>query len=218
MIGYPEDTNGWLFVRKNGKLETTNHARFDTRNYMEQAIALGQNDPVEQGFEETTGTLGLPLGGTDAEIRAQIKRYEDDIIDINIPGTGWTQTKHKRLRQKPNKNVETDSQTVEPPTEQNDLESNPEIENDEVYNDKNNDLKDTKSKQGTVKIMTDLEADGSILNARNLGYTLKWDQKHTKSGKSGDRYKVYKKFTTFEQIDTAINNKTMLRGDVNMLT
>ena len=62
--------------------------------------------------------------------------------------------------------------------------------------------------------MTDLEADGSILNARNLGYTLKWDQKHTKSGKSGDRYKVYKKFTTFDQIDTAINNKTMLRGDL----
>ena len=70
---------------------------------------------------------------------------------------------------------------MEPPTEQNDLESNPEIENDDVYNDRNNDLKDTKSKQGTVKIMTDLEADGSILNARNLGYTLKWDQNHTKS-------------------------------------
>ena len=73
MIGYPDDTKGWLFVRKNGKLEATSHARFDTRNYMEQAIALGQNDPVDQGFEETTGTLGLPLGGTDAEIRAQIK-------------------------------------------------------------------------------------------------------------------------------------------------
>ena len=53
-----------------------------------------------------------------------------------------------------------------------------------MYNDRNNDLKDTKSKQGTVKIMTDLEADGSILNARNLGYTLKWDQKHTKGGNS----------------------------------
>ena len=30
MIGYPEDTKGWLFVRKNGKLEATTHAGFDT--------------------------------------------------------------------------------------------------------------------------------------------------------------------------------------------
>ena len=30
---------------------------------MEQALALGQENPVDRGFEETTGTLGLPLQG-----------------------------------------------------------------------------------------------------------------------------------------------------------
>ena len=112
MIGYPDDTKGWLFVRKNGKLEATSHARFDTRNYMEQALALGQENPVDQGFEETTGTLGLPLGGSDSEIRAQIKRYEDDIIDLNIPGEGWTQRKPRRLRQ--NRNVEPTTTSSDP--------------------------------------------------------------------------------------------------------
>ena len=172
MIGYPDDTNGWLFVRSDGKLEATTHARFDTRNYMEQATALGQNDPVDQGFEETTGTLGLPLGGTDTEIRAQIKRYEDDIIDLNIPGEGWANTKTKRLRQRPNRNVEPNSQTTSDlPTD----DSNTEFETE------SNDLNDIpKSERGIAKIMTKLEAEGSILNARELGFTLKWDQNHTK--------------------------------------
>ena len=121
------------------RIEATRHARFDTRNYMEQALALGQEDPVDQGFEETTGTLGLPLGGTDSEIRAQIKNYENDIIDMNIPGAGWTQTKHKRLRQ--NRNIEPNETSTENiPTEPNDSESESETEDDRVYVDNNNDL------------------------------------------------------------------------------
>ena len=84
---------------------------------MEQALVLGQEYSVDQGSEETTGTLGLPLGGTDSEIRAQIRRYENDIIDQNIPGEGWTQKKPRRLRQ--NRNVEPTT-TSSSPTESDD--------------------------------------------------------------------------------------------------
>ena len=45
------------------------------------------------------------------------------------------------------------------------------------------------SKRDSKKIiMTPLEADGAIQNARELEYTLQWDQSHVKSGKSGPRY------------------------------
>jgi hypothetical protein len=32
-----------------------------------------------------------------------------------------------------------------------------------------------------------MEAEGAIMNARKFEYTLKWDQSHVKSGKSGSR-------------------------------
>ena len=186
MIGYPDDTKGWLFVRKNGKLEATSHARFDTRNYMEQALALGQENPVDQGFEETTGTLGLPLGGSDSEIRTQIKRYEDDIIDLNIPGEGWTQRKPRRLRQ--NRNVEpatTSSEPMKPNDTELESDTENDTENDTVHVETNNGLNDLgSSTRGKVKIMTELEAEGAILNARELGYSLRWNQNHVKRGKS----------------------------------
>ena len=67
MIGYPKDTKGWLFIRDDGTLEATYHARFDTRNYMERAIAKGNINPTEIGFdpsqasfEKTEGTAGMP--------------------------------------------------------------------------------------------------------------------------------------------------------------
>ena len=93
MIGYPNGTKGWLLIRDDGTLEATSHARFDTRNYMERAVAKGKLNPTEIGFdpsnssfEETEGTAGMPLGGTDAEIRAKAKKqYEDDIIICSEP-------------------------------------------------------------------------------------------------------------------------------------
>ena len=85
MIGYPTDTKGWTFLREDGTIEVTAHARFDTRNYMERAIAKGQSDPAELGFTLTNGTNGLPLGGTDADIRELVRKYETDIIKCSEP-------------------------------------------------------------------------------------------------------------------------------------
>ena len=80
MIGYPDDTDGWLFLKDGGRIEATRHARFDTRNYMQRNQAIGVENPDDQGFEETHGTVGMPIGWTDSEIRAKIKNYNDDIM------------------------------------------------------------------------------------------------------------------------------------------
>ena len=40
-------------MKENGKLEAASHSRVDTRNYMERAKAIGQEEPVDDGFEET---------------------------------------------------------------------------------------------------------------------------------------------------------------------
>ena len=101
----------------------------------------------------------------------------------------------------------------------NDTELESETENDKVHVDTNNELNDLgSSTRWKVKIMTELEAEGSILNARELGYTLRWNQNHVKRGKSGKRYQVYKKYTTFDEVDSAENRKdiksTDLRFDV----
>ena len=84
-----------------------------------------------------------------------------------------------------------------------------------VYVDNNNDLNDIgTSTRGKVKIMTELEAEGSISNARELGYTLKWNQNHSKRGKSRQRYLTYKKYTTFDEVDNAVNRKIMKPNDL----
>ena len=124
---------------------------------------------MDKGFEETTETLGLPLGGTDAEIRAQIKNYENDIIDINTPGAGWTQTRHNRLRQ--NRNIEPNETITEnTPSEPNDSESESETEDDGVYVDNNSDLNDIgMSTRGKVKLKASPEANQrSCLNLNIL--------------------------------------------------
>ena len=69
MIGYPADTQGWLFVCSNQKLMATRHAWFDKRSYAERALAKGEGPSRDQGFVETEGTPGIPLGGSDAKIR-----------------------------------------------------------------------------------------------------------------------------------------------------
>ena len=51
--------------------------------------------------------------------------------------------------------------------------------------------------------MTRLEAEGAIQNAREAGYTLQWNQTHTKRGKSGPRYEKYKAYKTFDDVDAA---------------
>ena len=76
MIGYPADTQGWLFVCSNQKLVATRHAWFDKRSYAERALAKGEEPPRDQGFVETEGTPGIPLGGSDAKIRELV----NDII------------------------------------------------------------------------------------------------------------------------------------------
>ena len=63
MIGYPADIQGWLFVGPNQKLVATRHAWFDKRSYAERALAKGEEPPRDQGFVETEGTPGIPLGG-----------------------------------------------------------------------------------------------------------------------------------------------------------
>ena len=40
-------------MKENSKLEATSHSRVDTRNYMERAEAIGQEEFVDEGFEET---------------------------------------------------------------------------------------------------------------------------------------------------------------------
>ena len=86
MIGYPADTQGWIFVRNDGKLEITRHAWFDTRNYIERAHAIGESGSETRGFvENTKGTIGMPLGGTDSQIREQIRKYDEDIIECSEP-------------------------------------------------------------------------------------------------------------------------------------
>ena len=199
MIGYPKDTKGWLFIRDDGTLEATSHARFDTRNYMERAIAKGNLNPTEIGFdpshtsfEETEGTAGMPLGGTDAEIRKRIKQYEDDIIVCS-------ETNEDNLPNKIKLNLRSNRQTNEP----------------------NNENSSTNKEEGNKKeflkkyiIMTQLEAEGAIQNARETGYTLQWNQTHTKRGKSGPRYEKYKTYKTFDDVDAAVLNKSMLPGDL----
>ena len=62
--------------------------------------------------------------------------------------------------------------------------------------------------------MTELEAEGSILNARELGYSLRWNQNHVKRAKSGKRYQIYKRYTTFDEVDSAVNRKDMKSTDL----
>ena len=52
---------------------------------MQRNQAIGEESPVDQGFEETHGTVGMPIGGTDSEIRAKIKSYNNDIITSSVP-------------------------------------------------------------------------------------------------------------------------------------
>ena len=69
MIGYPSDTNGWKFIVKGkNKPVVTEDAIFDLRTFEEQALrrAVQENNDEEED-------KGLPLGGTDAEIREAIK-------------------------------------------------------------------------------------------------------------------------------------------------
>ena len=197
MIGYPNDTKGWLFIRDDGTLEATSHARFDTRNYMERAIAKGKLNPTEIGFdpsnssfEETEGTAGMPLGGTDAEIRAKVKQYEDDIITCSEPNEELLPNK---LRMK----LRSNRQINEPSSET----TNKEEGNKKEFLKK-------------FIVMTPLEAEGAIKNAREAKYTLQWNQTHTKRGKSGPRYEKYKSYKTFDDVDAAVLNKSMLPGDL----
>ena len=86
MIGYPADTQGWIFLRNDGKLEITRHAWFDTRNYIERSHAIGVSGSDARGFVEITkGTVGMPLGGTDSHIREQVRKYDEDIIACSEP-------------------------------------------------------------------------------------------------------------------------------------
>ena len=194
MIGYPTDTKGWLFLRDDGKLEATTHARFDTRNYMERAIAKGEENPTDQGFEITNGTTGLPLGGTDAQIREAVRKYNDDIITCSEPN-GNQSPRKTRSQMRPTRIL------AEPTAEQTDSA-------------KDNSMSDPSTKDNKTIIMTPLEAKGAIENARKLEYTLSWNQEHKKSGKSGTRYESYKAYKTFDDVDAAVLNKTMLKGDL----
>ena len=194
MIGYPTDTQGWLFLRDDGKLEATTHARFDTRNYMERAIAKGEENPTDQGFEITNGTTGLPLGGTDAQIREAVRKYNDDIITCSEPN-GNQLSRKTRSQMRPARIM------AEPITEKSDPA-------------KGNPMSDPSTKDNNTIIMTPLEAKGAIENARKLEYTLSWNQEHKKGGKSGTRYESYKAYKTFDDVDAAVLNKTMLNGDL----
>ena len=90
MIGYPSDTQGWLFVTQDKKLVATRHAWFDKRTFIERAIAKGPNQGDKLGFVKTTGTPGIPLGGTDADIREWVRKYNDDIIECSKPDDNLT--------------------------------------------------------------------------------------------------------------------------------
>ena len=96
MIGYPEDTQGWLFVCANNKLVATRHAWFDKRTYAERAYAKGEEPPRDLGFVETEGTPGIPLGGSDAKIRELVKAYEKDIIECSQPPDGMITRRQKQ--------------------------------------------------------------------------------------------------------------------------
>ena len=58
--------------------------------------------------------------------------------------------------------------------------------------------------------MTDEEGHYAIKVGREEGATLELNLSHEKRGKSGKRYQVYKHFKTFDDVDTAVLNKTML--------
>ena len=157
---------------------------------MERAIAKGKLNPTELGFdpsnssfEETEGTAGMPLGGTDAEIRAKVKQYEDDIIVCSEPNEEHLPNK---LRMKLRSNRQTNEPTKET--------TNKEEGNKKEFLKK-------------YIVMTRLEAEGAIQNAREAGYTLQWNQTHTKRGKSGPRYEKYKAYKTFDDVDAAVLNK-----------
>ena len=205
MIGYPKDTKGWLFIKENGQLEATSHARFDTRNYMERAKAVGQEEPVNQGFEKTQGTVGMQLGGTDAQIRENIKKYDNDIIVCSEPNEDKLPDKVKRSLQ--SSRITDESHGTE-------------MEESTTENENGNDKEGTNTNETEVKtpkkylVMTPMEAEGAIMNARKFEYTLKWDQSHVKIGKSGPRYNRYRAYTTFDDVDSAVLNKTMLKGDL----
>ena len=187
MIGYPDDTDGWLFLKDGGRIEATRHARFDTRNYMQRNQAIGEESPVDQGFEETHGTVGMPIGGTDSEIRAKIKSYNSDIITSSVP----TAFEPRSLRPR---TTGARSEKLDPLTDV--VKS--------VIDDYD---------RPTI-VFTKLEAEGTIENGRANDCLITWDKKHTKSGKSGARYEVYKHYTTFKEIDTAVLNKTMKKTDL----
>ena len=77
-----------------------------------------------------------------------------------------------------------------------------------------NNMSDPPPKDSKVIVMTSLEAKGAIENARKLEYTLSSNQEHKKGGKSGTRYESYKAYKTFDDVDAAVLNKTMLKGDL----
>ena len=62
--------------------------------------------------------------------------------------------------------------------------------------------------------MTRLEAKGAIQHACESGYSLQWDQSHSKSGKSHVRYEYYKRLTSFDEVKKAIADKKMLNEDL----
>ena len=193
MIGYPKDTKGWTFLKEDGSIEVTSHARFDTRNYMDRALAKGEGDHQNQGFTLTQGTIGLPLGGSDASIREAVRKYENDIIVCSEPDPN--------LRSKAQQKLKHESVTSAP---------------DKATTDLNNTHKSSnrQAKRNSRIIMTRLEAEGAIQNARDDNYTVEWDPNHIKTGKSGNRYQNYKGYKTFQDVDTAILKKIMSRGDL----
>ena len=206
MIGYPADTQGWIFVRNDGKLEITRHAWFDTRNYIERSHAIGVSGSDARGFvENTKGTVGMPLGGTDSHIREQVRKYDEDIIACSEPPEDSISNR-LRSRVKSQRIMQSTDSTNESKLVDNADENG--ISNESNTNGSDSEL--------DFIVMTNLEAKGAIENAVKHGYTLQWKQDFhkTKGSKSEARYQKYKSYKTFDDVTAGIRNGSMDRGDL----
>ena len=66
---------------------------------MDRALAKGEGDPQSQGCTLTQGTIGLPLGGSDASIREAVRKYENDIIVCSEPYPSLRNKVQQKIKQ-----------------------------------------------------------------------------------------------------------------------
>ena len=192
VIGYPDDTPGWVFkVPGNARPYATSHARFDkSRTAIDRALAGNGDYPV--GFvRETEGTDGLPLGGTDSDIRAAAQRYQTDVIRCSQPAEGPTAI---ATRLRPRKATQLDTESI--------------LKHDSTITTA------PKVPHRNKSILSDAETKELISLAREANCKLSFSNTHRKTGASGPRYDIYKSYTTFDDVDAAVLSGKMTKRDL----